>query len=66
MKHATPIIDAVRAMHIEQDNRDLARGFDPYNSRARRAADIAALEAARKHEASEILACYETHLTIEE
>ena len=66
MKHNTPILAAVRRMHDEDDKQDAARGVDPYNSLSRRKADKAAFEAARKHEATQILACYETTLTIQE
>ncbi len=57
--HSTPILAAVRAMHDEQDGRD------PYNTLRRPFVGADVTTAKQRAEASEILACYETSLTLE-
>lgn len=62
MKHSTPILDIVRAMHREQD-----AGRDPYNTATRRrATDPVRPQAtpAQVREAEQNLKCYETELEL--
>lgn len=66
MKTSTPILSVIQRQHAEDDKADASRGRDPYNSLSRREADIAAFSAAQAREAEQVLACYETTLTIEE
>lgn len=62
MKHSTPILNAVRAMHADQD----ARGYNPYNHGARRHTDPVRPQAtaAQLREAEQNLKCYETELEV--
>ena len=63
MKYSTPILAAVKAMHIEQDARE---GVDPYNTLTRLDAVAQALRASQLREAEQNLACYATELTLED
>ncbi len=63
-KHSTPILRAVRAMHADEDARP---GFDPYNRGSRRYVDPESnITDAQKADASAILSCYTTELTLED
>lgn len=62
MKHSTPILSAVKAMHAEEDK---GRETYPYG-RPRPTARSAGATHEQKHEAEQVLACYETRLTIKE
>jgi hypothetical protein len=62
-KHSTPILAAVRAMHADED----ARGHDPYDRGSRRYIDPESnITDAQKADASAILSCYTTELTLED
>ncbi len=62
-KHSTPILRAVRAMHADED----ARGFNPYDRGSRRYVDPESnITDAQKADASAILSCYTTELTLED
>lgn len=64
MKHSTPILSAVRAMHAHED----AAGRDPYNHLPRklRARDPVnpVTTPAQQEEAAQLLNCYETELEV--
>lgn len=62
-KHSTPLLDAVRAMHGADD---AARpGYDPYHGRFRRPIPVPGeFTPQAKHEADQLLACYETTLEL--
>lgn len=66
MKHSTPILSAVRAMHAHED----ATGRDPYNQlpRAVRRAYVDPVNPvttpAQREEAAQLLSCYETELEV--
>jgi hypothetical protein len=61
-KHNTPILRAVKAMHADED----ARGFNPYDRGSRRYVDPESnITDAQKADASAILSCYTTELTLE-
>ncbi len=61
-KHATPILDAVRRQHADDD---AATGYDPYHSRHARTIPLPGeFTPAAKHEAEQILACYDSQLSL--
>ncbi len=62
-RHAAPILDAVRRQHADDD---AATGYDPYNGRASRPLPVPGeFPQTAKHEAEQILACYDSNLTLE-
>jgi hypothetical protein len=63
-KHATPLLDAVKRMHVADDA--AATGYCPYNGRASRPLPVPGeFPDTAKHEADQILACYDSYLTLE-
>ncbi len=61
-RHSTPILDAVRSMHIADD---AAAGYDPYRGRQSRTIPVPGEFTPRaKHEADQILACYDSQLSL--
>lgn len=68
-KHSTPILSAVRAMHADDDTSRKAAerlGYDPYHGRLRRPIPVPGeFPQTAKHEADQILACYDSALTLE-
>ncbi len=67
-RNAKPILAAVKRMHSEADIADdAATGYDPYRGRAARTIPVPGeFTPDQINEASAILACYETELTIKE
>ncbi len=67
-KHSTPILRAVKAMHSAADADEDARpGYNPYNRGSRRYVDPESnITDAQKADASAILSCYTTELTLED
>ncbi len=65
--HITPILDAVKAMHSAADADDDAAtpGYDPYRGRFRRPIPVPGeFTPQAKHEADQILACYDSQLSL--
>ncbi len=63
-RDSTPILAAVRSVHSDDDAR---RGYDPYRGRAARTIPVPGeFTPMAINEASAILACYETELTLED